>query len=241
MEPATTAPTLDTSRPRRRGWLLGALVNVLKLGAAVGLLFGTAGRLDWAAGWASLALFVAAGVANVMILRSKNPGLLARRMRIGQGTKRWDNVLMRIIVLLPMAIIVVAGLDAGRFGWSSMPAWLWPAGAGLYVVGFALTTWAMVVNTHFEGTVRIQTDLGHQVVDTGPYRLVRHPGYVAMFLVILGMPLLFGSWWAFIPAALNVALLVARTALEDATLRRELEGYAGYARRIRYRLVPGVW
>jgi protein-S-isoprenylcysteine O-methyltransferase Ste14 len=97
------------------------------------------------------------------------------------------------------------------------------------------------VNRHFEPTVRIQTDRGHTVIDTGPYALVRHPGYVAASLLVLGMPLSLGSYWASIPAILSYLLLVVRTALEDRTLQDELPGYKEYARRVRYRLLPGVW
>ena len=102
-------------------------------------------------------------------------------------------------------------------------------------------TWAEAVNKFFEPTVRIQTDRGHRVIDTGPYAIVRHPGYVSGFLVFIGMPLCLGSLWALIPAVLVCLLLVVRTIWEDQTLREELAGYEEYAQRVRYRLIPGVW
>ena len=102
-------------------------------------------------------------------------------------------------------------------------------------------TWAESVNKFFEPTVRIQTDRGHKVIDTGPYALVRHPGYVAACLLFMGMPLALGSLWALIPAVLSCLLLVVRTILEDRTLREELSGYEEYTQRVRYRLIPGVW
>jgi protein-S-isoprenylcysteine O-methyltransferase Ste14 len=102
-------------------------------------------------------------------------------------------------------------------------------------------TWAESVNKFFEPTVRIQTDRGHTVIDSGPYALVRHPGYLAAGLLVLGLPLSLGSYWALVPAALSNVLLVVRTALEDRTLREELPGYKEYTQRVRYRLVPGVW
>ena len=115
-------------------------------------------------------------------------------------------------------------------------------GLTLFCAYVAILTWSMLVNTHFEKTVRIQTDRNHKVIDTGPYRVVRHPGYLGLIAgFILSAPLLLGSWWAFVPAVASTATLIVRTALEDRTLREELDGYEDYARRVRYRLVPGVW
>jgi protein-S-isoprenylcysteine O-methyltransferase Ste14 len=123
-----------------------------------------------------------------------------------------------------------------------MSLWYWPVGAALYGFFALLITWAMAVNPHFEKTVRIQRELGHQVIDSGPYRIVRHPGYVGtVFGFLLSPPLLLGSWWAFVPALGAVALVIIRTVLEERTLRSELPGYEDYARRVRYRLIPGIW
>ena len=102
-------------------------------------------------------------------------------------------------------------------------------------------TWAQSVNKFFEPSVRIQTDRGHHVIDTGPYRIIRHPGYAFGFLLFLGMPLALGSLWALIPAVMLCPLLVVRTVLEDRTLHNELPGYEEYAQRVRYSLIPGVW
>ena len=99
----------------------------------------------------------------------------------------------------------------------------------------------MGVNPFFEKTVRIQTERGHRVIDTGPYAFVRHPGYLGFFGWCLSAPLLLGSWWAFVPAVLSVVDLVVRTALEDRTLREELEGYEAYSNRVPHRLLPGIW
>ena len=140
-----------------------------------------------------------------------------------------------------LAVYVVAGFDAGRFGWSALSPWLWPLGLALFLAGMALLIGSMVVNPFFEKTVRIQTERGHRVIDTGPYRIVRHPGYAGFFGWILATPLLLGAWWAFVPAILSVAVMVARTALEDRTLQAELPGYRDYANKVRFRLVPYVW
>ena len=140
----------------------------------------------------------------------------------------------------PVLMFISAGLD---FRWHGLRFPMWVTLAGLLVAmsGAAVTATAMYANRFFSSTVRIQTDRGHAVVSSGPYGLVRHPGYVGMFLAYLAMPVALGSLWALTPAVLTAILLVIRTALEDRTLRAELPGYAEYAATVRYRLLPGVW
>jgi protein-S-isoprenylcysteine O-methyltransferase Ste14 len=148
-----------------------------------------------------------------------------------------------LIFILPtmLAIPIVAALDDGRFHWSNLPWWVCVLGYTLLIIGMVGVTWAESVNKFFEPSVRIQTDRGHRVIDSGPYAIVRHPGYVSGFLVFIGMPLSLGSVWALIPAVLLCMLLVVRTTWEDETLRKELVAYEEYAQRVRYRLLPGVW
>lgn len=205
------------------------------------VLFWPAGALRWPAGWAYLALMTAYFCINVVYLNRVNPELIAHRMRFGSGTKRWDIVWSIAFTPLFTAVYIVAGLDAVRYEWSVMPSWLWPLGLALFVPGAWLFSWSMGVNPFFEKTVRIQTERGHRVIDTGPYAYVRHPGYVGFFGWTLATPLLLGSWCALGPAVLASIAMIVRTALEDRTLRAELEGYEAYAQRVRYRLVPGVW
>jgi protein-S-isoprenylcysteine O-methyltransferase Ste14 len=114
-------------------------------------------------------------------------------------------------------------------------------GIGLLAAGTVIGTWAMVENEHFEQCVRIQTDRSHHVVTTGPYRIVRHPGYVSFLLSTLAGPLMFGSAWSFVPTGLLIILFVWRTSREDATLQKELDGYTQYTEQTPYRLVPFVW
>jgi protein-S-isoprenylcysteine O-methyltransferase Ste14 len=205
------------------------------------LLFLPAGRLDWPAGWLYLAIVMIYMAINYAYLSRKNPELIASRMRLGKGTKTWDKIWMGGFMPVYIAVFVVAALDAGRFGWSPMSPFLWPVGLALFLPGAMLLSWSMGVNPFFEKTVRIQTERGHRVIDTGPYRFVRHPGYVGIVGWILSAPLMLGSWWAFLPAVLTVVALVVRTGLEDRTLREELSGYTEYAARVRYRLVPKLW
>jgi len=187
------------------------------------------------------ALFLA---SHVVLLVPINPDLLVERaggLR-QEGGKRWDRwVAFMAAGVFPTASWIVAGLDL-RFGWSCpKPLLIHLIGTAMVVLGWALFMWAMVSNAYFSEVVRIQDDRGHQVAVDGPYRFVRHPGYAGAILAFIGTPLLLGSWWALIPAGLGVGGYILRTALEDRTLRDELEGYKAYAEHVPYRLLPGVW
>jgi protein-S-isoprenylcysteine O-methyltransferase Ste14 len=235
---ATAGPEAVERAPNALAALyLGGLALVFGV-----LLFVPAGRLDWARGWVYVGLMTGYLSVNWACLARWNPELIARRMRFGQGTKTWDKVWSVLYAPVMMAIYVAAGLEArGGAPDGSTDVADWLLGLAIFAPGAGILTWSMVVNPFFEKTVRIQTDRDHRVVDTGPYAFVRHPGYVGFLGLILSAPLLLGSAWAWGPTALSVAGLVARTALEDRTLQEELPGYAEYAARVRFRLVPGVW
>ncbi len=200
-----------------------------------------AGGAGWTRGLAFIGVFALLQTAAVVCMWRMNPELLAARASFHKGTKRWDKVLLWFFAPAVLAVFPVAALDDGRFHWSSVPLWVSGFGYVLVVLGMSLLAWAASVNKFAEPTVRIQTDRGHYVIDTGPYAYVRHPWYVSAFLWLTGAPLAMGSWWALVPAGVALALLLLRTALEDRTLEAELPGYAEYARRVRYRLLPGVW
>lgn len=203
-------------------------------------LFGSVGRLDWLNAWVLLGLnFVASIVTTALLWR--NPELLAERSNIKAG-KSWDKAVVGIVVLLgPMATWITAGLDT-RFHWSDgMPPLAFIVGVAVAVLAAALIAWAMRSNKFFSSVVRIQKDRGHVVVTGGPYRFVRHPGYTGMSVFTLATPLILNSRWAFAPAMATAATAVLRTALEDRTLHNELDGYADYARRVKYKLVPVIW
>jgi protein-S-isoprenylcysteine O-methyltransferase Ste14 len=140
-----------------------------------------------------------------------------------------------------VAILPVAALDAGRFHWSTVPAWAVLSGYVAVLAGIVVTAWAQAMNPYFEPGVRIQSERHQRVIDSGPYRFVRHPGYVAALFLFFGMALALGSLWALAPAALAAAVLVLRTSWEDRLLRAELPGYDDYSHRVRWRLVPGLW
>jgi protein-S-isoprenylcysteine O-methyltransferase Ste14 len=205
-----------------------------------GCVFMLARRLDWTLGWIYVGIVVATLTINLVCLLRWNPELIRRRMRLGKFTKTWDKVWAVLFALVMIAIYVVAVIEA-RAGGSSAPGAAWLVGLAIFVPGWALVTWSMVVNPFFEKTVRIQTDHGHRVIETGPYAYVRHPGYVGFAGWMLSTPLLLASDWAFAPALIAVIGFVIRTALEDRVLQAELPGYAEYSTRVRFRLIPGVW
>jgi len=203
------------------------------------LLFLAAGRLDWWMAWAYLGM----GVVNMAVLALiLDPELQAERARIREEAKKWDIVLAILMARVgPLAMLIVAGLDR-RFRWSAeVPLALQVATVAVVLAGFILGDWAMMVNRFFASVVRIQRDRGHTVVTGGPYRFVRHPGYAASLLHYIAAPFMLGALWALIPAGLIWVVVIIRTALEDRTLQEELEGYKDYTRRVRYRLLPGVW
>ncbi len=204
-------------------------------------LFVPAGTWAWPKGWLFLGVLLVAGALGAWCVWRVNPELYAARINPHRGTKPWDKVLIAFAIPAMLAIFPVAALDDGRFHWYPVSWWVSGAGYVLFLAGMGLVTWAEAVNKFFEPTVRIQTDRGHKVIDTGPYAVVRHPGYVGGILFCVGTALCLGSLWALVPAGQASALLVLRTRWEDQTLQAELPGYKEYARRVRYRLIPGVW
>lgn len=204
------------------------------------LLFLAAGTLDWWQAWAYLCLQLGILTAMLILMVTKNPELIPARSKRHADTKKFDRILLSFYLPLPVVMLVVAGLDK-RFEWGTLPQVWSPVGLILLVLGTIPSAWAISLNPHFEATVRIQDDRGHRVISTGPYRYVRHPGYLSVILTSLATPLLLGTPWAFLPVGAIVVVIVIRTALEDRVLRRELPGYQEYARRVRRRLFPGIW
>ena len=223
--------------------LIQGLVSLATTLAVMGAaLFLSAGTLQWQHGLVFLAVFFILVLVSVAWLWRVNPEIFAARRRMtGEGTKNWDVVLIWILLVGFLATLIVAGLDGGHFGWAPAPPWAVSVGYVLMVLGWLGSGWAQAVNRHFEPSVRIQTDRDHHVITTGPYAFVRHPGYVSGAILAIGIALALGSLWALLPAALFGVVLVIRTNLEDATLQRELLGYAGYAARVRSKWIPGVW
>jgi protein-S-isoprenylcysteine O-methyltransferase Ste14 len=230
--------TAQTASPRQ--WI--RLVVVYLLIPLILLICG--GDLGWWQAWLYSLLILAAGIGGRMWAEQRHPGLLAERQNIEniQNAKAWDKVLaplMAVSVGYPM--VFVAGLDH-RYNWSSeFPIWLNVIGIILVSLGYAFAAWALAENQFFSSVVRIQTDRGHTVCDSGPYRFVRHPGYAGNILALFGIVLALGSVWTLIPAAVASIIAVIRTVFEDQTLQEELPGYRDYARHVGYRLIPWIY
>ena len=200
-----------------------------------------AGTWRWPAAWSFIGLYVAFAVPVGAWLFRTNPELLARRLDWAQrAPKKWDRVLMAVLIPVFVAVFVLAGLDF-RFGWSDVPPLLSAAAFVLVAAFYVLLALVLRENAFLSRVVEVHPEAGHHVVSTGPYAVVRHPMYAGYFVWLLAVPVALGSLWALLPAALVAAAIVVRTVLEDRTFHAELPGYAEYAARVRWRLLPHVF
>lgn len=205
----------------------------------IGLLFLVAGRWDYWQAWVYSILNMVL-LALMGTLFTKNSELVEERLNPKEGMKGWDKFYFAVTTPMYIIALIVAGLDA-RFGWSTVPLIVYWSSVVLYVVGQAIFIWARFTNSYFSSVVRIQTDRGQTVCKDGPYRFVRHPGYVGGFLFTIMIGLMLGSWWACIPQVVASSMLIWRTAREDRTLQAELPGYKEFTKETKYRLLPGIW
>jgi len=233
---------MKTSEEIKQGsrlWLRKQIVSVILM---LVTLFWPAGTMSWSAGWLLVGMMTVSVLFQWLVISPRNPDLFAERSKLQPGSKKWDVILATLVAaFLPMITWIISGLDF-RYGWSERIPLGWMMGSAvIWLVGYGITLWAMMANTFFSATVRIQTERGHHVIDKGPYGWVRHPGYLGALVVQLTTPIVLGSWWAWIPSVIALALFTLRTRLEDNTLKRELPGYEEYASRVRFRLFPGIW
>jgi len=220
------------------------LVQTLLWCALMGLvLFAAAGTWRWPGAWMFLAEMAALSLGSGLWLGRRDPALLAERMAfpVRREQPPWDRAFMLAFLIFWFGWMVLMALDGQRFGWSSPPGWLVPVGAIAFALGSLIALWVFQVNSYAVPVVKLQPERGHHVVSDGPYRFVRHPMYAGALLFFLGMPLLLGSWWGLAVAPLPIVGIAWRAVREERTLMAELAGYAEYAARVRYRLVPGVW
>ena len=237
-EKSSLSPQIDL-KPKIRKRIVQVIIQVVVTGA---FLFLSAWSLTWFWAWFYMALSLFSLLINGYVLLKYNPEVVAERADTKAGRKSWDKVWGAIFALLAVpGSMIVAGLDY-RFGWTQ------PYALNIHVLGIvffffsgALFLWAMVANKFFAKDVRLQKERQQTVATSGPYRYVRHPGYVGLIVGLIAVQLLLGTLWGLIPAGLASLALVIRTALEDKTLHAELTGYTEFAAKTRYRLLPGVW
>jgi protein-S-isoprenylcysteine O-methyltransferase Ste14 len=237
------APAAPAGAPRTvlRGIVARFAQIALVLVVQAAALFLGAGRFAWKWAWVYLGITLAFLAVNGTLMLRRSPETVAERGRPGE-MRGWDRIVSGLWSLIAfLAVPLVAGLDA-RGGWTGPVATMLHVGGAVAVLaGYELSGWAMAANTFFSTAVRIQRERGHTVCTTGPYRVVRHPGYLGFTLQTLAVPVLLGSAWSLLPAIIAGALLAVRTLLEDRVLQAELPGYREYAARVRWRLVPGIW
>ncbi len=200
------------------------------------IIFVSAGRWNLPMVWAVLGGLT---VFSLTLVVTADSGLLRERQSPGPGNQ--DRFTKPVGIVLFLGHWILVGLDVGRFQWSVAPLAVQAAGLAGYIAALGVMFWAMRVNPFYSSAVRVQRDRGHRLIAAGPYRFLRHPGYAASIFAFMGGGLAFGSWIAMLPIIVFVGLFIRRTLVEDQMLLRELEGYAEYAQRVRYRLMPGVF
>jgi protein-S-isoprenylcysteine O-methyltransferase Ste14 len=205
------------------------------------ILFISAGRINYWQGWLYAAICIISVLLNSYALKNKNE-LAGERSEIKSGTKSWDKLILGLSAVTLIITYIVAGSDSGRFHWS--PEFNWSIntiGVVLIFSGEVIFLAAQRQNKFFSSVMRIQTDRGHTVCDTGIYKIIRHPAYFGAIVTAIGIPMVLGSLWGFIPSIISIVLTLIRTSLEDKTLINELSGYREYSQKTRYRLFPFVW
>ncbi len=205
-------------------------------------LFGSAGTFSWMRGWIYIGLTLSYQILYTLLLLHINPQLLNERGKFNwKDTKRYDRYFGILYALAGFSLLIIAGLDAVRFKWSTIPEITIYPSILVFILCSLLAYWAYHSNSHFILTSRDDKLNKQQICTTGPYRYLRHPGYSAAILSSLCYPLILGSWYSFIPVFIIILLLVIRTSYEDKTLKKELHGYDDYSKKTKYRLFPYLW
>jgi protein-S-isoprenylcysteine O-methyltransferase Ste14 len=207
------------------------------------LLFVPAGTLAWPEGWVFFAEMMGGAALVTWWLAVHDPALLKERMggAFQKGQSFADKVFMSFMMIAWYGWLVLMALDAKRWRVSHMPVALNTIGAALIALGFVIVWRVFRENSFAAPVIRIQTERGQHVIDTGPYAIVRHPMYSGAGIFMLGMPLLLGSWGGLLALPAIFAALIVRIFIEEAALRQGIAGYGAYTERVRRRLIPGVW
>jgi protein-S-isoprenylcysteine O-methyltransferase Ste14 len=240
---STQSSTGTPPQSGNQGLIFRACTQALTLPILlVFVLFSPAGTMNWPMAWVLLIVYLGGMLLTNLWLAMQRPGLARERLIIARSSEKWDLRLIGIVNFFLLAVMLpLSGLDH-RFGWSpAVPTAVSIAALLLFTAMFGFMAWSMSANDFFSSVVRLQSDRGQTVADKGPYRRLRHPGYLAMILQFLAIPVILGSVWALIPALAVGAVYIYRTDREDKFLREKLPGYKEYANRVRFRLIPGVW
>jgi len=231
----------DSRKGKNIGYFTRVFLGFFTLLLMIAMFLFLAGRINYWQGW------VFGGVtALILLVKSiffpSRSDLIEERIKPGPGTKWWDKVFYAFYIPAFFAVFIIGCLDGGRYGWTeSLPVFVYISGYIMYIFSISIFLWAQQINRFFSSVVRIQHERGHELIQKGPYKYVRHPGYIGGILMAISTAQVLGSLWALIPAGIVSILLIIRTYLEDTTLQKELSGYAMYTKKVRYRLLPGVW
>jgi len=215
------------------------VVGIAVLSAAF---FGSAGTLAWPEAWLYMMIQYSFSAMFAVWLKKHNPELLRDRMAfLKPAAKRWDKVILLVSTIVFVPYLILPGLDAVRFQWSSVPSLIKVVAFIGIILSLVLVFWVMKENTYLSRIVEIQKERGHRVITTGPYRYVRHPMYFSVMVLFNSIPIALGSLWSLIPSAVLTLIILIRTFLEDKTLHEELQGYNSYAEKVKYKIFPGIW
>ena len=237
------ASPVSLSPKESRSLHLRGLQTILIICTLMGLaLFFSAGTLNWPAAWIFLVYYAIQFGAWMLWGIRNNPDLMRERAQsLGSARNSWDKIFIPLNLVLSLGVLVVAGLDMGRYGWSEMSLTVQIIGSFFVLAGYGISLSALMSNPFASGVMRIQEERGHKVISKGPYQVVRHPMYSGNILSNTCLPLLLGSYWALIPGFLQVLLLLYRTWREDGALQENLPGYKEYVSKVGNRLIPGIW
>jgi protein-S-isoprenylcysteine O-methyltransferase Ste14 len=200
-------------------------------------------RWNWWEAWVFAIISISGFVISRYLAGRRHPELLVERGQYLQNTnpEPWDKYLSPISAWGGIPILIVAGLNMRLGSSTHFGSAIKTITIFLMLCGYALGSYALIVNHYFSGMVRIQSERGHHVINIGPYRWVRHPGYAGAMITYLSMPFLLDSWWALIPVLFLLIIIFLRTYLEDQFLQEKLPGYTDYSQQVPYRLIPWVW
>jgi len=204
--------------------------------------FGSAGTLAWFQAWLYIVIQFSFWTVTAVWMKKHNPELLKDRMAfLKRSAKGWDKIIIVTSTAVFVPYLLLPGLDAVRYRWSSVPLAIVVLGFVGVIFALFVMAWVIRVNAYLTRFVEVQRERGHKVITSGPYRYVRHPMYASLIILLYSIPVALGSLWTLIPASILTLLFVIRTYFEDQTLHEELEGYNSYSTKVKYRLLPGIW